>query len=100
MREPGASMAGRSVACRQPQFRPFGLWLVSRAADNPSVHRHDCMADADDVDGVVEVRPTAGAATEEDAAAERSLRPRSLAEFIGQARVKQVLSITLTAARE
>jgi len=58
------------------------------------------MADADDVDGVVEVRPTAGAVTEEDAAAERSLRPRSLAEFIGQARVKQVLSITLTAARE
>ena len=39
-------------------------------------------------------------ATLDDAAVETSLRPRSLAEYIGQENVKQNLEILLTAARQ
>ena len=43
---------------------------------------------------------TAGALTVEEVAVESSLRPRSLAEYIGQAAVKQNLEILLVAARQ
>jgi Holliday junction DNA helicase RuvB len=43
---------------------------------------------------------TAGALTVEEVAVESSLRPRSLAEYIGQAAVKQNLEILLAAARQ
>jgi Holliday junction DNA helicase RuvB len=43
---------------------------------------------------------TAGALSVEDAAVETSLRPRSLAEYIGQQSVKQNLEILLAAAKQ
>ncbi|HYO91093.1 MAG TPA: Holliday junction branch migration DNA helicase RuvB, partial [Pyrinomonadaceae bacterium] len=46
-----------------------------------------------------EVRAIAGEATPEDSEAEPSLRPRRLAEYIGQARVTNNLKIFLKAAR-
>ncbi len=41
-----------------------------------------------------------GSADDEDRAAESALRPKSLAEFVGQARVKAQLGLVLRAARE
>src|SRR5229473_2339209 len=44
-------------------------------------------------------RVIAGEALDEDRKAEQTLRPKRLAEFIGQAHVKEVLSIAIQAAR-
>lgn len=47
-----------------------------------------------------EARLTSPEASGEDALLDSKLRPRSLSEFIGQAKVKELLSVFLTAARE
>jgi Holliday junction DNA helicase RuvB len=44
-------------------------------------------------------RVVSGAATDEDARLEASIRPKRLGDFIGQARVKELLEITIQAAR-
>jgi len=47
-----------------------------------------------------EARLTSPEALGEDALLDRRLRPRSLSEFIGQAKIKELLSVFLTAAKE
>ena len=44
-------------------------------------------------------RVVSGATTPEDARIEASVRPKRLTEFIGQPRVKELLSITIEAAK-
>jgi len=46
-----------------------------------------------------ETRPTAGIPTSEDIRYEVALRPRSFAEFVGQARVKENLEVFISAAK-
>jgi len=47
-----------------------------------------------------EARLTSPEALSEDALLDRRLRPRNLSEFIGQAKIKELLSVFLTAAKE